>query len=91
MTDNHFNELEVMNLAYEEQAAELWARGRANRGLEMQDPYQGNATESFTADALNMGNHLSVMFNDGIIDEQVAHRARVMLHDLYTMAQTAAG
>ncbi len=90
MTDNHFNELEVTNLAYEEQAAELWARGRAKRGLDMDDPFEGNSTERFTEHSLHMGNHLAVMFNKGVIDEQTAYRGRVLLHDLFTMAETAA-
>ncbi len=88
---NHLTELEVTNLEYEQQAAELWTIGRAKRGLAMEDPFEGNSTERFTEHSLHMGNHLAVMFNDGRIDEQTAHRARILLHDLFTMARTSAG
>ena len=81
--------LEVTDLVFEQLAAQRWAQGRAERGLSDGDGFVGDATREFSQEMLDGGNYLSVMFAQGRIDEQTAHRARVLLHDLFTMAQTS--
>lgn len=86
---NNFDRLEVTDLAFEQRAADRWREGRDERGLAPEDPFQGNVIEEFVDEMLDGGNYLSVMYQQGRIDELTEHRARVLLHDLFTMAETA--
>lgn len=70
-------------------ARDRWSLGRAERGLELGDPFEGDPVHEFTEEILDAANYLNVMIDQGIISEQVGYEARKQIYNLWTMAMTA--
>lgn len=70
-------------MTFDERRKRKWAKGRAERGLENDAPFDGDAAAELQAEMLDAANYADQLLAEGDIGEPEADRLHAMAFDIY--------
>ena len=75
-------------MRFDQERRAKWERGRRDRGLDPDAPFEGDPVLEFIEEMLDAGNYLDEIARSGDVPHEVTFRAMGMVKDLFLMAET---